>query len=82
MTHVLLWDGAANTLEVATVDEMLSRNRRAYADDLFPCAVPLMAGPSADMHAALESCRQTMVARQAAASKARRAIRRAMNPTA
>ena len=71
MTHALLWDGVHHTLEVVTVDEMLSRNRLAYTEDVAVYPVPVLMGSEADMRAAAASCSHTILARRNAAMKAR-----------
>ncbi len=78
MTHVLLWDGIAHTLEVATVADMLSRNRMAYTDDLPAYPVPLFMGTEAEMRAARDNCARTILVRRSAKEKALAVLRRAM----
>ena len=76
MTHALLWDGIHHTLEVVTVDEMLSRNRLAYTEDVATYPVPVLIGTEADMRAAAQSCSLTILARRNAAAKVRSLLRR------
>ena len=60
MTHALLWNQIANTLEVVTVEAMLSSNRIAYTEDVAAFAVPIAMGPLAEMRDAAIACIGTL----------------------
>lgn len=62
-THTLLWDGVRNRLEVTTVEEMLSRNRIAYTEDLAAFPVPLYIGSEAECRDGLAACSGTVALR-------------------
>ena len=64
-THALLWSQSQCALHIEPIADMLSENRRAYADDRRMDYVPIYFGSDDDCHQASAAVRNTMATRQA-----------------